>query len=56
MFNDPKTEFVIVSSRFAPPVVLPDFHVGELLITPSTSARKLGFIFDSGLSFVNQML
>ena len=54
-FNDPKTEFMIISSRFAPSVDFPDFHVGDSLITPSTSARKLGFIFDSGLSFVDQI-
>lgn len=54
-FNDVKTEFIILSSRFAPKVDYPPFHVGEELITPSVSVRNLGFIFDSGLSYVEQV-
>jgi hypothetical protein len=46
--NDNKTEFLVISSkplskRFKPPLV----HIGESVITPSTSAKNIGVIMNS---------
>ena len=50
MVNDDKTEFLIVGSKQQlERVNIPFIHVGEEQITPVTSVRKLGVIFDSNL-------
>ena len=50
MVNDSKTEFLIVGSKQQlERVNIPCVHVGEDRITPVTSVRNLGVIFDSNL-------
>ena len=50
MVNDNKTEFLIVGSKQQlERVNIPFIHVGEDQITPVTSVRNLGVIFDSNL-------
>ena len=50
MVNDSKTEFLIVGSKQQlERVNIPFIHVGEDQITPVTSVRNLGVIFDSNL-------
>ena len=50
MVNDSKTEFMIVGSRQQlERVTIPNIQVGEDRITPATSVRNLGVIFDPNL-------
>ena len=55
MFNDGKTEFMILSSRFSPSVTFSDIHIGDEFVSTSDIARNLGFIFDSGMSLTPQV-
>ncbi len=45
--NDSKTELIILSSMFQPPVNFPEFKVGDEVIKPSEVVRDLGVLFDS---------
>ena len=56
MVNDSKTEFLIVGSKQQlERVNIPFIHVGEDQITPVTSVRNLGVIFDSNLKMDMQI-
>ena len=56
MVNDSKTEFFIVGSKQQlERVNIPFIHVGEDQITPVTSVRNLGVIFDSNLKMDMQI-
>ena len=56
MMNDSKTEFLIVGSKQQlERVNIPFIHVGEDQITPVTSVRNLGVIFDSNLKMDMQI-
>ena len=56
MVNDNKTEFLIVGSKQQlERVNIPFIHVGEDQITPVTSVRNLGVIFDSNLKMDMQI-
>ena len=53
--NDTKTEMIIFSSMHLPPVVFPEFHVGEEVIHPAESVRNLGVMFDSQMRMDKQI-
>ena len=56
MVNDNKTELLIVGSKQQlERVNIPFIHVGEDQITPVTSVRNLGVIFDSNLKMDMQI-
>ena len=56
MVNDSKTEFLIVGSKQQlERVNIPFIHVGEDQITPVTSVRNLGVMFDSNLKMDMQI-
>ena len=56
MVNDSKTEFLIVGSKQQlENVNIPFIHVGEDQLTPVTSVRNLGVIFDSNLKMDMQI-
>ena len=56
MVSDSKTEFLIVGSKQQlERVNIPFIHVGEDQITPVTSVRNLGVIFDSNLKMDMQI-
>ena len=56
MVNDSKTEYLIVGSKQQlERVNIPFIHVGKDQITPVTSVRNLGVIFDSNLKMVMQI-
>ena len=56
MVNDSKTEFLIVGSKQQlERVNIPFIHMGEDQITPVTSVRNLGVIFDSNLKMDMQI-
>jgi len=46
MINDSKTEVLHLTSRFVTSSVIPPLHVGEAVVTPSSSARNLGVVID----------
>ena len=49
--NDEKTEFLLIGSRQQmSKVSVPHITIGDSDVTPATSARNLGVIFDSSLS------
>ena len=56
MVNDSKTEFLIVGNKQQlENVNIPFIHVGEDQLTPVTSVRNLGVIFDSNLKMDMQI-
>ena len=48
--NDPKTEFLLVGSRFRSMVPCSHIQIGDERVAPTTSAKSLGVIFDSGMT------
>jgi hypothetical protein len=48
--NDPKTEFLLIGSRFRPQVSCSHIKIGEEQVVPTASARNLSVIFDSGMT------
>ena len=46
MLNDNKTEVLHLTSRFTSAAHIPSLRVGEVNVTPSTSARDLGVVID----------
>ncbi len=55
MVNDTKTDCLVASSRFQPPVVVSPVRVGNDYITPSNSVKNLGFTFDKNLTYEKQI-
>ena len=48
--NQDKTELIVISSKYRPEPVLDSVQVGDERITPKSSARNLGVIFDNRMS------
>ncbi len=55
MFNDDKTEFMILCSRCSDPATFPILHIGDECVPVSNTACYIGFTIDSGMSFVQQV-
>ncbi len=55
LFNDGKTKFMILSSRFADPATIHVVHIGDAFVPVISTAHNLDFIFDPGMSFVQQV-
>jgi len=55
MVNDTKTDGLVASSRHRPAIVFPPVRVGDDFITPSTSVKNLGFIFDTHMTMEKQI-
>jgi hypothetical protein len=50
-FNDSKTEFLHLQSKFKKCATFPPLMIGEELISTSNSARNIGFLFDEFMLF-----
>ena len=53
--NDDKSELLVFHSRFSPRPDILNLTVGDESITPSTSCRNIGVVFDDILSFGKQV-
>ena len=53
--NDDKSELLVFHSRFSPRPDILNLTVGDESITPSTSCRNIGIVFDDILSFGKQV-
>ncbi len=53
--NDEKSEMLVISSRFSPPVSFPSLKIGDEEIETNTSVRNIGVQFDTGMSMVGHV-
>ncbi len=53
--NDGKTEMMLISSMYLPPVEVPEFLIGDENIMHADSFRNLGVQFDSKMRLDKQI-